>query len=182
MKKIFSLILSAVMILSAWCECFALEANPDTSDWFVWDMPDERQALGTAIDASGRLDAPAGKYGFTRPNGEYIEFVDADGAAREARFWGTNISTVSMFNDYEKLDELAMRIARSGYNLVRFHAPDLNTDGNNIFGMKNGAESTRELDPDQLDKLFYLFAELKERGIISQEEYDEKKAELLAKI
>ena len=165
MKKIVSIILSFVLVFAFCCEGFALEANPDTSDWFVWDMPDERQALGTAIDASNHLDAPAGKYGFTRTKGEYIEFVDQSGATREARFWGTNISTVSMFDDYEKLEELAMRIARSGYNLVRFHAPDLNTDGNNIFGMKNGANTTRKIDPDQLDKLFYLFSELKERGV-----------------
>ncbi|MBQ7096519.1 MAG: hypothetical protein IJN96_00430 [Clostridia bacterium] len=165
MKKILSLVLSVVLVLLFYCQVLALEQNPDTSDWFVWDMPDERQALGTAIDASRFLDAPAGKYGFTEAEGEYIKFVDAEGRATEARFWGTNISTVSMFDDYEKLDELAMRIARSGYNLVRFHAPDLNVDGNNIFGMKNGADTTRVIDPDRLDKIFYLFSKLKEKGV-----------------
>ncbi len=163
MKKIIFILLLCIM--SGSISCLALEQNPDTSEWFVWDMPDERQAVGTAIDASFMLDAPAGKYGFTKGNGEYIGFVAENGETTPARFWGTNISTTSMFDEYEDLENLAMRIARSGYNLVRFHAPDLNTDGNNIFNQKNGTKSTKQIDKDQLDKIFYLFSLLKEKGV-----------------
>ncbi len=158
-------IIIAIIFLFSTLTVYSLEQNPDTSDWFSWDMPDDNLAKGTAIDASFMLDAPAGKYGFVRANGENIEFVDENGNVRPARFWGTNIGCAAIFGSYDDLDKLADRIARVGYNLVRFHAIDAYFNDNNVFGVINGATSTASLDAAQLDKMFYLIARLKNRGV-----------------
>lgn len=160
MKKL-SFVLIICILLSISANVFAAEA--DTAEWFTWNMPDEEKAIGTAIDVSGMLDAPAGKHGFVRAQGEYIIFEDGT----SARFWGTNVGVDSVFDDYDRLDELAMRIARSGYNLVRLHALDINPSGkgNNIFGEKYGTDTTKRLDGEQLDRLFYFISKLKEKGV-----------------
>ena len=171
MKKIISCMLVFCIILTLAQAVFAAQAtvpvpeiNPDTSNWFSWQLPDEEVAKGTAIDASYMHHKPAGKYGFVTTDGEYLKFKSEDGTLTPARFWGTNI-TNSAFGDYEALNELANRVARTGYNIVRFHALDARGGTGSIFGNKNGRVSTTQIDKDQLDRLFYLMSKLKENGI-----------------
>jgi hypothetical protein len=134
--------------------------NPDTSDWFAWEYPDDARAMGTAIDASFLLDAPAGKHGFVKGDGENMVFEDT---GEKVRFWGTNVVMQANFLTHAESDMLADRIARSGFNLVRFHHLDINRSAN-IFA-EGAVTTTRRLDPNQLDKMFYLMAKLKEKGV-----------------
>ena len=55
---------------------------------------------------------------------------------------------------------VAMRLAKFGVNAVRFHHMDMQKAPGGIF-----AADGRTLDPDQLDRLDYLIAQLKENGI-----------------
>lgn len=163
MKKIFSLLLISVLVVTlngpAQANTEYMVGNPDTSNWFVWEMPDDAEAMGTAIDASFLLDAPAGKHGFASAVGENIVFENNE----RIRLWGTNVVMQANFLSKPELEKLADRIARSGFNVVRFHHLDINRT-NNIFGTET-ITTTRALDPVQLDKMHYFMSLLKEKGV-----------------
>lgn len=59
---------------------------------------------------------------------------------------------------HEEADLLADRLAKTGFNAVRFHHHDSGM-------LRRGANDGLSFDPAELDKLDYLFAALKKRGI-----------------
>ena len=134
------------------------EGNPDLSGYFVYEQPDITKLKGSALDASFVLDAPAGKYGFVHRDGDAFVFDNGE----EIQFWGINIGGQGAFPESkEEAEAIADRVATAGFNLVRIH----NIDGGtrpNVFGYN---KSGKVLDEAQMDKLCYLLAELKERGI-----------------
>jgi hypothetical protein len=107
-----------------------------------------------AINMSSLLDAPAGKYGFVRVQGD--KFVTDNG---EIRFWATNLSGHANFPEKDAAEKLADRLAQFGINCVRLH----HMDSWAIWGDK--PQSLRKINPVMLDKLDYLIAALKKRGI-----------------
>lgn len=133
--------------------------NPDTAKWFAYEQPTAAKLKGTPLDVSFLLDTPAGKHGFlqTKNGGFYFE----DGT--KGRFWGANLSGAGNFRTYQESEELAERMAQSGWNLARLHALDGFWMSTNIFG--TNYTSTKKIDQQQLDKVFYLIAQLKKRGI-----------------
>ncbi|MGN0178010.1 MAG: hypothetical protein ACI4DY_01015 [Monoglobaceae bacterium] len=153
----------SVLLVGAYADEYPV-GNPDTSNWFAWDRPDDEKAMGTAVDASIFLDAPAGKHGFAHADGEDICFEDGT----KIKFWGTNVCADGIFQTSdageakEKIKKVVDRIERSGFNLVRFHQLDASFAKINIFG--NGG-STKKLDEKELDKFCYFISLLKERGI-----------------
>jgi hypothetical protein len=110
------------------------------------------------VDWSSLLDAPAGKHGFAKAVNNKIQFEDGT----PALFWGTNLVANSAFPSKQQADSVATRLAKMGCNLIRLHHLDANWSNPNIFG--NGA-TTRTLSPASLDKLDYLIAALKKKGI-----------------
>lgn len=111
---------------------------------------------GSALDFSGLLDAPAGKYGhLTSRDGHFVFARQPD---RPVRFYGTNLCFSANFPGHDQADKLADRLARMGYNSVRLHHYDWGlTD-------RKAADSVT-LDSEQLDKIEYLVGALKKRGI-----------------
>ena len=59
----------------------------------------------------------------------------------------------------------ARRLARYGVNMVRIHQADAGYAGNNLFRKGRAHNRTRSLDPDMMDRLDYLIAQLKANGI-----------------
>jgi hypothetical protein len=114
---------------------------------------------GSALDfsAMGQLDAPAGKYGalIVRPDGQLAFERDP---ATPRRFYGVNLCFSAQYITHEQADRLADRLARIGYNTVRFHHYE-----GELVDRSNGTSTT--LNPEKLDQLDYLFAALKKRGI-----------------
>lgn len=112
---------------------------------------------GSALDFSGRLDAPAGKYGpvIAGPDGH---FVFRGRPEKPVRFYGVNFVGDAQLPDRKTAEELADRLAAFGFNLVRFHHHD-----NEIYD-HSGKEPSRIL-PERMDRLDYLIACLKKRGI-----------------
>ena len=110
------------------------------------------------------LDAPAGKHGFIYvKNGR---FVTKKGTIR---FNGTNLTGSANFPSAKDADKLADRLAGLGINCVRIHYIDADY-GNFLQEPEQGliASNTKtqcNFDARQLDKLDYLIAELKKRGI-----------------
>lgn len=106
------------------------------------------------IDASSRLDAPAGKNGFISAKGGHFSFANG----QRARFFGVNLAKESVFIDHAQIDTLAAAFARAGINLVRIHQID---DSTGILSTTAG----QYFVADKLDKVDYWIAKLKERGI-----------------
>lgn len=110
---------------------------------------------GSVFDRSRLLAAPAGKSGrvAVSPAGQFV-FSES---GKRARFWGVNLCFDSLLLTPEQADQIADRMARAGYNTVRLHHYD------GLLVDKNS--SSYDLNPERLDRLEYLFAALKKRGI-----------------
>ncbi len=145
MKKIT--IIFSLLFLSVICN--TQELKPFHIDWKLHS--------DSAIDLTFLHDAPAGKDGQIRiENGH---FVKPD--RKRFRIWGINFSSRACFTSKQDAPMIAEYLARMGLNCVRFHHMD-----NPGTGLLNGdPNTTRELHPDVLDRLDFLIAELKKRGI-----------------
>lgn len=112
---------------------------------------------GSALDFSFLQEAPAGKHGFVTAgrNGEFT-FENAPG--KTIRFYGVNLCYSANFPDKETVDSLAEELVRQGYNLLRIHHHD-------TAMLDRNAPDSLTLDPEQLEKLDYLFYRMKQSGI-----------------
>ncbi|MDR0932250.1 MAG: hypothetical protein LBM70_04420 [Victivallales bacterium] len=126
--------------------------NKDAYREFVFD---KGVIPGSGLDFSWLLDAPAGKYGRPMINGEHFTF--ADRPDKPVRFLGANLCEEMNMLDHADSDRLADWIASCGYNAVRFHHFD--------FYLVKPDSTNAAIDPVQLDRMHYLFAALKKRGI-----------------
>lgn len=110
-------------------------------------------AAGSAADLSAWLEKPAGKDGFVRAEGGRL-VTDAG----PIRFWATNLCFEACFPSAEQAERLAARLASFGINCVRMH----HMDNYSIWG---DSPDKLTIDPKKLDRLDYLVAQLKQRGI-----------------
>lgn len=113
----------------------------------------------SVTDISYWLHKPAGKFGHIR--------VGANGhlyAGRQRiRFFGVNLCFGACFPRKEDAEKIAARMAKFGINIVRFHHMDNQEFPGGI--RRRGVPHTRDLDPEALDRLDYLIAQLKRNGI-----------------
>src|ERR1017187_9698951 len=121
-----------------------------------------RAGGASVADVSFLLDAPAGKTGFVHIQGGHL----VTGAGKPLRLWGVHITDWSrgsvLLPPKEDAPMWAATLARFGVNCVRLHFLDLAAPRGIIDATK---PDSRSFDPQQLDRLDYLFAELKKRGI-----------------
>jgi hypothetical protein len=130
------------------------------ADWGSWYTiaSDPAKTGSHYADWSSLLDAPAGKHGFAKVKEGRIAFEDGT----PVRFWGTNLVAGKCFLDKKAADSLALRLSKMGCNLLRLHHMDAPWAIPNIFG---NADGTRQLSSQSIDKLDYLIAALKKKGI-----------------
>ena len=114
-------------------------------DWKPFDYIRDAEP-GSVMDFSGRLDAPAGKYGPAVIRNGHFEFRDRPG--EPVRFFGANICGGTGMMTHEWSDRLADRLAAEGFNAVRFHHQD-----------------SAYTNPELLERFDYFIAALKKRGI-----------------
>ncbi len=96
------------------------------------------------VDLSFLQDAPAGKHGHVRADGESLVFADGT----PARFWGTNLSAYALFErDKAAIARQARRISAMGFNLVRLHHHDSGWVTPNISGSAAGPVTARDGSP-----------------------------------
>ncbi|MBQ9788538.1 MAG: alginate lyase family protein [Lentisphaeria bacterium] len=110
---------------------------------------------GSALDFSSLNHKPAGKYGYLKRVGDHFEFEKRPG--EKVRFWGTNFAIEGPFPDKDLAPGIAKTMAAQGVNMVRFH---LYAARECLLQAPNG-----KMNPEMLDKMFFLFAELKKNGI-----------------
>ena len=121
-------------------------------------------APANAVNVSSLLDAPAGRHGFVRAVGDHFE-TDAG----PIRFNGINLTGPANFPDREHAARMADRLARFGFNCVRLHYMD--ADYGNFMQpparclVEPSGETEFAFRADRLDRLDFLVAELKRRGI-----------------
>jgi len=120
--------------------------------FLAWEAPVEAVA-----DARFLLDPPAGKFGPITVRDGHLAFANGG----RARFWGTNLSGDGGLPPKEAAERVAERLAKYGFNLVRFHG--LDGFGQSIFDRRQ--KDTRHLDPEKMDRLDRMIAELEKRGI-----------------
>ncbi len=124
--------------------------------WIPLDSPRE-VVPASPLDFSGMLDVPAGKYGrVVLSDDGHFAFENA--LDKRVKFVGVNLCFGANFLERESADALAERLARCGYNAVRIHHHD-----NGL--VKRDAATSLELDAAAVDKLDYLFAAMKKRGL-----------------
>ncbi len=109
------------------------------------------------LDFSGFTEAPAGKYGRLIPDGNG-HFVTEQDPAKRVRLLGVNLCFSANFPDRELAGRLADDLVRSGYNAVRLHHFE------QMLADPAG-KSSLDFSAEEQDKLDYLFAACKERGM-----------------
>ncbi len=93
-------------------------------------------------------------------DGHYV----ADG--RRIRFLGVNVGAATAFPDAVRAEAHAARLARFGFNSVRFHHLEAPWDKSRVL-IDYSKGTSRELSPERLDRLHYFVAKLAENGIYS---------------
>lgn len=123
---------------------------------------DHRSAQQSHVDLSFLLDAPAGRDGFVTVQGGHL--VKPSG--QRLRLWGVNVTDWTpgsvMLPAKHDAPIYAAALARFGINCVRLHFLDL-------FAPRGIIDPTHDdtvhFDADQLDRLDFWVAQLKQRGI-----------------
>lgn len=115
-----------------------------------------------AVNLSYLLDRPAGRNGFiTIRDGHFVQ----PGGER-FRIWGVNLTGGACYPEKEDATRVAEMLASLGINAVRFHFLDSDWGADkSIFPYDTN--TTRVLDPGQLDRLDYFVAQLAGQGIYS---------------
>ena len=106
---------------------------------------------GSALDFSrfGGRDAPAGKYGWLRADGERLVFEKRPKAAQ--RFYGVNLCGEMCYpRDAAEAERIVARICSQGYNAIRLHFHD------NL--LVEGSADGVTLNPGRADRLDRLVA------------------------
>ncbi len=135
-------------------EPLTINAGPD---WLALPFPLDPTA-GSALDRMSASTPPAGSKGWLQSrNGRFVFEKDP----QPQRFYGANLAFSACFMDKPDSDKLARRLAMLGYNAARIHHFDTDLTG----GWTTSGSSSTNLDPDKLDRLNYLVAALKKRGI-----------------
>lgn len=115
-----------------------------------WD-----DATPGATDMSGLLDKPAGKAGPVQVRDGHFFAGD-----RRLRLFGVNLCFGSSFPSHEEAEKVAARMAKYGINCVRFHHMETSTAPNGLV-----KADRKTLDPERLERLDYLIAQLKAHGV-----------------
>ena len=163
MKHNFA-ILSALFFSTLCFGSPVLEPGNFPSDEGLFPFMISYKMSGGVTDFSPLLDAPAGKHGFIRIEGNH--FVNDRG---RVRFNGFNIVGGACFPSHELAERTADRLAHFGINIVRLHFFDLVTYGFSDDIREKGLlvddGTFCTFDPYQLEKFDYLIHALKQKGI-----------------
>jgi hypothetical protein len=128
----------------------ALAQQPFAMPW--------QQNDGALSDVSSLVEAPAGKSGFITVRNGHLARPDG----KRFRIWGVNITGAANLPSQKDAPAVAAHLARFGINCVRMHFLDRVAP----MGILDATRpDTRALDPQQMDRLDFFIAQLKQHGI-----------------
>ena len=144
--------------LTVWATCAACAHATVAADLVPFVLPYDDGAPGPT-DLSTWSHRPAGKLGRIR--------VTPDGhlalGGRRVRLLGVNCCSTACWPDRDKAPKIAARLAKFGVNCVRFHHMDARFGRPQL--LRYAKRTSRELDPQVLDRLDYFIAQLTKHGI-----------------
>ncbi len=146
-----SALLAAALLSTA---SFAADLQPFRMPW------DDASPGITNLQAWQAQPAGAAGRVTVSPEGQY------EVGGERIRFLGVNVSATAAFPTHERAEGHAARLARFGYNAVRFHHMDANWDRDGVIIDYLGGTS-RNLSADRLDRMHYFMARLAAHGIYS---------------
>ncbi len=126
----------------------------DTEGWFPYQPTNT--AEGGIIGMADWLDAPAGKHGILKFDGDDFQFEDGT----KIKFWGTNHGNRTCGPDKEEAEKRAAWYAKMGINAVRLHK--FTYSGNGGFGCEDNSSCLTDEGWDRLD--YYMY-QLRQKGI-----------------
>ena len=118
-----------------------------------WAFNPENDNGDSVIGMEDWLDAPAGQFGRVQMKGG--DFV-YEKNGKPVKFWGINLSSGDNMPPKKDADFMAAHYAKYGINMVRLHK---------FSGALVEANDCTKPKKNELDRLDYLFAQLKERGM-----------------
>ena len=121
-----------------------------------------------AMDFSWLLDAPAGKHGFVEVKQGHLYYENG----KRAKFVGFNFPARANMPDHKTAEQISLRLATMGVNVVRLHAVDApiakkrgwSTNPDSPLIDYNSGTSRIFCD-EGLDRFDYWVSKLKEQGI-----------------
>jgi hypothetical protein len=134
------------------------QIHTDTSGWIVLSDDAEDTSRPLVVDFSPYLPAPAGQFGFVTNKDGHFAFENG----RRVRFWGTGY-VKNWCPPKDQAPAIAGAWARAGINLIRLHGMDAQNPKDTIFDITS--DRTDRLDAAKLDRLDYLIAQCKQRGV-----------------
>ncbi|MCY3024516.1 MAG: carbohydrate binding domain-containing protein [Planctomycetota bacterium] len=111
-----------------------------------------------ATNLADTLHKPAGRFGHIRVQDGHLFAGD-----QRIRFFGTNLTAGACFPDHDTADKVAARMAKFGFNAVRFHFLDSTWGTPRLINYESGSWSN--WIPESLERLDYFIARLREQGI-----------------
>ncbi len=118
-----------------------------------WAFNPENDNGESVIGMEDWLDAPAGQFGRVQMKGG--DFV-YEKTGKPVKFWGVNLSSGDNMPPKDDADFMAAHYAKYGINMVRLHK---------FSGSLTEPNDCTKPKASELDRLDYLFAQLKERGM-----------------
>jgi hypothetical protein len=133
-------------------------ASAQPAGWFPFVMPYD-DASASILHVGHLNSRPAGANGFLRAlNGHLV-----DGTGQRVRLLGVNFTFSGNFPEKKDAVQIAARLRKFGVNIARFHHMDSYPAPQGIWDRKSSLR--RNLDREQLDRLDYFIARLKDNGI-----------------
>jgi len=147
--------LTCLLALASVC---SLAGATESSPLFPFVIPWDDSSSGASMDVSFLNAKPAGVNGYiVVRNGHFVESQ----TGKRIRFLGVNITWSTLYLDHADAAKVAAHLAKLGINIVRIHRHD-------AYQLPLWSQSSTDhsrFDPEGLDKLDYLIAELKKNGI-----------------
>ena len=149
-KSSYSHCIILTMILLTGMHGLSAQEPDVNAGWFGFNPAEDFSE--SVIDASGWLDAPAGKHGFLQMDEDAFVFEDWT----HVKFWGVNICSERPYSGKEVVDPWVQQLAKYGVNGVRFHKFTSHAYGGNLSTIP---------DEEKYRKFDYFNAELQKKGI-----------------
>ena len=146
-----SIRLAVVVVVALSAAALAQTLEPFVLPW------DDASAGPTNLQET--LHTPAGRLGFIRAT-DAGHFAAGD---ERIRFWGVNVTSAGAFPTKEQAPKIAARLAKFGFNAVRFHHIEPTWAEPGVIDYAAGGSTT--LNAEGLDRIHFFVAELARRGL-----------------